>query len=138
MYKRPIPRPPRPPERVVPVPPYCFGTNAPFVPPPYVPVWEPKEIVEVEKKPERPFPEHVANVVQKNSPHRPPLKQLVDAMKLDGYSDEQIKKARDSYATMRRTAEKREKDFDKLFGKYSGKTSSKPVKKVLKILKKRS
>lgn len=56
---------------------------------------------------------------------------MVDAMRLDGYSEERIKQTRDFYATMRRTVDKRQAEVDKIFGKYT-----KPVKKVLKVLKK--
>lgn len=56
---------------------------------------------------------------------------MVDAMRLDGFSEERIKQTRDFYATMRRTADKRQAELEKIFGKYT-----KPVKKVLKVLKK--
>lgn len=82
-----------------------------------------------------PYREHVNDVVQKFCPHRPPLKALVDAMRLDGFSEERIKKTRAFYAELRRTVDKRQAELDKLFGKYTSK-SVKPVKKVLKILKK--
>jgi hypothetical protein len=95
------------------------------------PIWTPT----IEHKPrvvvEPPFPQHVHDVIQKFCPHRPPLKAMVDAMRLDGFSEERIKKTRDFYATMRRTVDKRQAELEKIFGRYT-----KPVKKVLKVLKK--
>lgn len=142
MYKRPIIRPKKPVESLVSSP--CApnpGTVLNFtVPPPFerkppVPIWKPKESYPEQVKAPIVFHQHVYDVVQKFSPHRPPLKALVDAMRLDGFSEERIKKTRAFYAEMRRTVDKRQAELDKLFGKYSSK-QTKPVKKVLKVLKK--
>lgn len=57
-------------------------------------------------------------------------------MKLDGYSPEKIKRARDHHAKMNRTVDQRQADLEKIFGRYN--TKSKPVKKVLKVVKKRN
>jgi len=55
----------------------------------------------------------------------------MDAMRLDGFSEERIKQTRDFYATMRRTVDKRQAELEKIFGRYT-----KPVKRVFKVLKK--
>lgn len=142
MYKRPIIRPKKPinesPSPVVPIP----GTvvyeatrftveSAPHKEPP-APLWAPKESYPTRVVKVIPFHENINVVFKDSSPHRPSLKALVDAMRLDGFTDEQVKKTRASYAEMRRTDEKRQAELEKLFGKYV----SKPVKKVLKVLKK--
>jgi hypothetical protein len=96
------------------------------------PIWTPPEVARERRVVvEPPFQQHIHDVVQKFCPHRPPLKAMVDAMRLDGYSEERIKQTRDFYATMRRTVDKRQAELEKIFGKYT-----KPVKKVLKVLKK--
>ena len=85
---------------------------------------------------EPPFREHVSAVYQKCAPKIPPLKALCDAMKLDGYPPEKIKQARDRHAKMNRTVDQRQIELEKIFGRYN--TKSKPVKKVLKVVKKRN
>lgn len=135
MYKRPTPRPKRVPDESLPVrhPEMTMKFCVP-VPPVYkqpAPIWSPSvEYVPRVDSP-NPFHPHIYDVVQKYCPHRPPLKALVDAMRLDGFSDARIKQTRDFYATLRRTVDKRQGELEKIFGKYS-----KPVKKVLKVLKK--
>jgi hypothetical protein len=106
----------------------------------YVPIWVPKEqyLSPPKRKPDPPFPMHVNAVIQKYCPHRAPLKPLVDAMRLDGRTEEQIKAVRDSYARWRRDTDKEQAAIDKIFGKYNTKTSTtKSTKKILKILKKK-
>jgi hypothetical protein len=103
-------------------------------PKPYVPVWQPPEYPPEPKKPKVTFfPSHVDETIRACCPHRPSIKKMVDAMRLDGYSEEQIKKCRNSYAEFNRNAEKRDQQFQKLFG---GK-DQKVVKRVLKVVKKR-
>jgi len=58
-------------------------------------------------------------------------------MKLDGYPPEKIKQARDRHAKMNRTVDQRQTELEKMFGRYNSKTT-KPVKKVLKVVKKRN
>ena len=104
----------------------------------HVPIWQPPDSPPVRRfVEERPFPEHVSAVYSKCSPALPSLKALCDAMKLDGYPPEKIKQARDHHAKMNRTVEQRQVDLEKIFGRYNTK-SSKPVKKVLKVVKKRN
>lgn len=103
-----------------------------------VPIWQPPD--EPPTRPvvtEPPFREHVSAVYQKCSPKLPPLKALCDAMKLDGYPPEKIKQARDRHAKMNRTVDQRQTELEKIFGRYNSK-ASKPVKKVLKVVKKRN
>lgn len=134
MHKRPVVRPRRTPES-----PIMRSRTWQFTAPDPVqtrkdpvPIWTPpEEPPRPRVVPEPPFHKHVLDVVQKFCPHRPPLKAMVDAMRLDGFSEERIKKTRDFYAEMRRTADKRQAELEKIFGKYT-----KPVKKVLKVLKK--
>ena len=57
-------------------------------------------------------------------------------MRLDGFTEERVRKMRKFYADMNRTAEKRQEALDKTFGKITTKT--KTVKKVVKIVKKRN
>ena len=150
MFKRPIPRSICLPS-VSPMPP---PTSESFVlgiirfedakPPSYthrvpVPIWQPPEHPPQSKpKPvERAFPEHVCEVYRKFSPRLPPLKALCDAMKLDGYPEAKIKQARDHRAKMNRTIDQRQVDLEKIFGRYNAKVT-KPVKKVLKVVKKRN
>lgn len=103
-----------------------------------VPVWQPPDEVQGRRTvDERPFPENVSALYQKCGANLPSLKALCDAMKLDGYPPEKIKQARDHHAKMNRTVEQRQIEIEKLFGRYNTK-SSKPVKKVLKVVKKRN
>lgn len=105
---------------------------------PYVPIWQPSETpIEAPVKTDDVFQANVYAVIQKFCPHRPPLKSLVDAMRLDGFTEERIRKTRNFYAEMNRTTEKRQAALDKIFVKYNTKTV-KPVKKVVKIVKKRN
>lgn len=134
MYKRPVIRPKRVLDSPVSMRPPIWRFSAPDPPTKKepVPLWTPPEEVPQRRVVvEPPFQKHVHDVIQKFCPHRPPLKAMVDAMRLDGFSDERIKQTRDFYATMRRTADKRQAELEKIFGKYT-----KPVKKVLKVLKK--
>ena len=134
MFKRPIPRPPRLPEKEQQQapPPWIFSVPE-LIPKAYVPIYvpgpptpRPPPVVA------RPFPHHLHAVHQKFGVHLPPLKSVCDAMRLDGYSAEKIKKVRDHYAFMRRTDDKRQRDIDRIFG------TVKTVKRVVvKILKKR-
>jgi len=142
MYKRPIIRPKKPAASLLstcdPIPgTVVYNALQSTVPLPPdrktpVPIWSPKDLPLKKTESDIVFHQHVYDVVQKFCPHRPPLKALVDAMRLDGFSEERIKKTRAFYAEMRRTADKRQAELEKLFGKYT----SKPVKKVLKVLKK--
>jgi len=103
-----------------------------------VPVWQPP--LEVPVRPvvtEPPFREHVSAVYQKCAPALPSLKALCDAMKLDGYPPEKIKQARDRHAKMNRTVDQRQTELEKIFRRYNSK-ATKPVKKVLKVVKKRN
>jgi hypothetical protein len=68
-------------------------------------------------------------------PHRPSVKALCEAMTLDGFSSERIKQARNYYAKLNRMRPKTDADIERIFGRYS--KSAKPVKKVLKIVKKK-
>jgi hypothetical protein len=104
-----------------------------------VPIWQPPDEPPGPRRAvdERPFQEHVSAVYQKFSPKLPPLKSLCDAMKLDGYPPEKIKQARDRHAKMNRTVDQRQTELEKMFGRYNSKTT-KPVKKVLKVVKKRN
>lgn len=144
MYKRPIIRPKKPvdesPPPGVPIPGTVVHQASQFtvqsppqrsLPPP---LWSPKESYPTRVVVPSPFHENIHAVFKTFSPHCPPLKALVDAMRLDGFTDERIKKTRTFYAEMRRTDEKRQAELEKVFGKYVSK--SKPVKKVLKVLKK--
>jgi hypothetical protein len=67
---------------------------------------------------------------------RPPLKALTDAMRADGFPETAIHRARNAQAKRRATSEKRQAEFEKLFGKYNAR-STPAVKKVLKAVKKR-
>jgi len=110
----------------------------PYVPRVPQPIWQPSEKrVFVPVTPvERFFPVHVHAVYQKFWPHVPPLKAVCDAMKLDGYPPEKIKRVRDRHAKMNRTIDQRQAEIEKVFGRFSAKTKS--VKKVLKVVKKRN
>ena len=147
MYKRPIPRPSRNP--VLDDVPPCVSACLPHGividqisarPPkkePYRPIWQPSEHPPKPLlKKEYVFHANIYAVYQKFCPHRPPLKPLVDAMRLDGFTEERVRKMRKFYADMNRTAEKRQEALDKTFGKITTKT--KTVKKVVKIVKKRN
>lgn len=108
--------------------------------PPPVPIWTPGEYRAVDPPvappplPQRP---HLLAVMAKYYPHRPPLKPFIDALRLEGRSEEHIKRIRDAYARHRRDSEKEQAKIDKIFGKYNTKATTKAPKKVLKILKKK-
>ena len=111
-----------------------------FVPrPPPPPIWKPDENRVLEPRPVPPRRElpNVLAVIAQYMPHRPPLKPFVDALRLDGHTEEYIKKVRESYARARRESDKDQAKIDKIFGKYNTKTPRKTPKKVLKILKKK-
>lgn len=84
---------------------------------------------------ESPFPENVSALYQK-SKTRPSVRELVDAMRLDGFSDKKITDVRRFYAWMRNTEEKRQTELDKMFAKYNVKTGQ-TTKKILKAVKKK-
>jgi hypothetical protein len=66
---------------------------------------------------------------------RPSLKELVDAMRADGFPDTDIHRARTAHTQRRATMDKRQAELEKLFGTSSRST---PVaKKVLKPVKKK-
>jgi hypothetical protein len=67
---------------------------------------------------------------------RPSLKALTDAMRADGFPESAIHRARNAQAKRRATSEKRQAEFEKIFGKYNSR-STPAVKKVLKAVKKR-
>jgi hypothetical protein len=110
-----------------------------YTPRPPAPVWQPPDEVRARRRAadDRPFPEHISALYAKCTSDPPSLKALCDAMKLDGYPPEKIKRARDHHAKMNRTVEQRQADLEKIFGRYNAK-SAKPVKKVLKVVKKRN
>lgn len=87
------------------------------------------------QKIEPPFPENVSTLYQRTL-KRPSVKQLVDAMRLDGFSDKKVNAVRRFYAMTRNTEEKRQAELDKMFAKYNVKTSHAP-KKILKVVKKK-
>jgi hypothetical protein len=57
---------------------------------------------------------------------------MIEAARKDDCSEQQIQKIRNSYAKMNRDRAKNDQKVDKIFGKLT-----KPVKKVLKVVKKR-
>lgn len=81
------------------------------------------------------FPENVSTLYQR-ALKRPTVRELVDAMRLDGFSDKQVTAVRRFYAMTRNTEEKRQAELDKMFAKYNVKTSQAP-KKILKVVKKK-
>jgi hypothetical protein len=104
---------------------------------PPAPIWQPPEsLPERPTRVEHPFPVHIHACVQKYCPHRPPVKAMVDSLRLDGASEEKIRKMRNFYAKENRDSEKNQRAIEKMFGKYSAKT--KTPKKVVKIVKKRN
>ena len=81
---------------------------------------------------------HLLAVFRTYWPHKPPLKPFIDALRLEGASEEKIKKVRESYARHRRDSDKDQEKIDKIYGKYNTKTMTrKTPKKVLKIFKKK-
>lgn len=77
----------------------------------------------------------IANLFQ-HAITRPPLKALTDAMRADGFPETAIHVARNAQAKRRATSEKRQIEFEKIYGKYTSR-STPAVKKVLKPVKKR-
>lgn len=69
--------------------------------------------------------------------NRPDVKNLVAAMRLDGYSEQKVIAAKNHYAWLRKTDEKRQADLEKAFSKYKMKTTVAP-KKILKVVKKKT
>jgi hypothetical protein len=66
---------------------------------------------------------------------RPSLKELIDAMRADGFPETAIHRARTAHTQRRATMEKRQAELEKLFGTST--RSAAPVKKVLKPVKKK-
>lgn len=101
--------------------------------PELVPIWQPPEY-----PPEKPPPPaqkeypHLCQLMQESRGHRPSLKDMVEAARKDGYSDEKIQRIRKSYAKMNLDRSKEDKTIERIFG-----ANKKPVKKVLKVVKKR-
>jgi hypothetical protein len=137
MYKRPLPK---------------LKTNGTLplttIPSPFLKILEFSPTVETKNtnigtklfipKPEpepRKFPEHVSKLFE-NAQHRPLIKDMIDAMILDGYSNEKISKVKKFYAWLRNTEEERQNQLDNIFRKYSIKTA--PPKKILKVVKKKT
>lgn len=164
MYKRPNPRPPRAIERNEPRERTWTFTDAPMKTKSeiYVPVYQSEVYLDtlarhdqltgelealirmnmhvdqyrpVAQKEASKFPENVSALYQK-SLKRPSVKELVDAMRLDGFSDQKVTAVRRFYAWLRNTEEKRQTELDKMFSKYNVKTSQAP-KKILKVVKKK-
>jgi sulfur relay (sulfurtransferase) DsrC/TusE family protein len=71
---------------------------------------------------------------------RPPVKEMVKAMRAGGYPEERVDKYRQWCQHMEDTAEERQEVLDRIFAKYpsASKPDPKPkVKKVIKAVKKR-
>jgi hypothetical protein len=80
--------------------------------------------------------ENLANLFERIS-SRPDIKTLVEAMRRDGYPEQKVIAAKNHYAWLRKSDEKRQAELEKAFVKYKVKTVAAP-KKILKVVKKKT
>lgn len=108
-------------------------TAIPPPPRPYIPIWKPSETLpEPPPPPPRKETPHICKLLQNCKGTRPSLKDMIEAARADGLPEEKLQNIRKSYAKMNRDRAKNDEKIDKIFGKLK-----KPVKKVLKVVKKR-
>lgn len=90
----------------------------------------------IEPPPPHPYPENLAKLFTGAS-SRPDIKTLVAAMRLDNYPEQKVIAAKNYYAWLRKSDEKRQSDLERAFSKYKMKTTAAP-KKILKVVKKKT